>query len=328
MNRRDVLRTLGSSALALVSLSHKLNAAAEPAEETLRRVLPSFNSKSRSLLQKLLQAGFTGQIPAAAVKELLSSEGTDIGTLMVRLLPLARTYSRPPISNYYVGAVVKGASGSIYPGANLEIPGHSLGFSVHGEQAAISNAYMHGESAVISISVTAAPCGHCRQFMKEVSPDSGIEILVEGKAPAKLSSLLPLAFGPKDLGFKEGAFPVRQTKLILPNTTDAVTAAALDAARHSYAPYSESPSGVAIMTKGGGMYKGSYLENAAFNPSLSPLQIGLVQLILAGEDFFAISQVVLVESSRGKISQASVTQTVLNAIAPAVSLQRFQATPA
>jgi cytidine deaminase len=32
---------------------------------------------------------------------------------------------------------VRGVSGSLYLGMNLEILGHSLGFSVHGEQAVV-----------------------------------------------------------------------------------------------------------------------------------------------------------------------------------------------
>ena len=89
---------------------------------------------------------------------------------MVDLLPLARTYARPPISNYLVGAVARGVSGDLYLGANIEIPGHSLGFSVHGEQFALSNAYMHSEKGIAAIAVTAAPCGHCRQFINEMAP--------------------------------------------------------------------------------------------------------------------------------------------------------------
>ena len=325
MDRRTALITLGSSGLALLGMSSSYFSAARNDEEALSKLLPGFTPESRNILRSVLQSGFTGQIPPAAVNDIVKSEGKERGSIMTGLLPLARTYSRPPISNYHVGAVALGASGSLYPGANLEIPGHTLGFSVHAEQAALSNAYMHSEQSVTSIAVTAAPCGHCRQFMKEVSPDSEIEILVEGKPPAKLASLLPFAFGPADLGFNNGVFPVRETNLISPNPSDDLARAALDAARRSYAPYSQSASGVAIATKGGRIHKGSYLENAAFNPSLSPLQTALIQLVLAGEEFSHISRVVLVEDAAGKISQESVTRAALSALAPSASLQRMAA---
>lgn len=326
MDRRTALATLGVSGFALLTLTSEPIFAPQSDNEALQKLLPTLSSGSLKILRDVLNSGFTGQIPASALNGLVRSEGKDVGAVMLSLLPLARTFSRPPISNYHVGAIVRGASGSLYPGANLEIPGHSLGFSVHGEQAALSNAYMHSEQGVLAIAVTAAPCGHCRQFMKEVSPDSAIEILVEGKPPAKLSSLLPMAFGPDDLGFKHGAFPIEEKNLVITNSADDVTRAALDAARHSYAPYSGSPSGVAIATKSGRIHKGSYIENAAFNPSLSPLQVALVQLILAGEEFSGVLRTVLVEDSAAKISQESVTRATLSALAPGVSLQRIIAT--
>jgi cytidine deaminase len=284
---------------------------------------PTLKPKSRQILDNLVHSSdFSGAIPAGAVEVLSRSEATSVPDLMIRLLALARTYSHAPISNYHVGAVTRGLSGSVYLGMNIEIPHHSLGFSVHGEQAALSNAYMHGENGVAAIAVTAAPCGHCRQFMNEMSPAGEIDILVQARAPLKLSSLLPMAFGPHDLGFQYGAFPVRTRKLALPaRPEDELVRAAHDAAEHAYAPYSRSASGVAVRTKTGRIYKGSYLENAAFNPSLSPLQTALVQLILAGEDYAAISQTVLVEIKDAKISQASVTAAVLNSIAPRVDLQ-------
>ncbi len=289
----------------------------------MRKLAPSLSTASEQVLKALLQSPeFSGQIPAHHVQEMLKSQENDIEVLMLALLPVARKYSHPPISNYRVGAIARGSSGSLYLGMNVEIPGHSLGFSVHGEQAALSSAYMHGEQAVASIAVTAAPCGHCRQFMNEMSPEGNIEVLVDGKQPLKLSSLLPMAFGPKDLGFKEGAFPIRQTALAPPpGGADELSKAAWGAACRAYAPYSGAQSGVAIATKAGRTFRGSYIENAAFNPSLSPLQTALVQLILAGEDYSAISRVVLVEVKNAKISQASVTRAVLSAVAPGADFQ-------
>jgi len=245
---------------------------------------------------------------------------------MLQLLPLARTYSRPPISNYHVGAVARGLSGNLYLGANLEFPGHSLGFSVHGEQAALSNAYMHADRGVSAIAVTAAPCGHCRQFMNELSPDGDIQVLLEGKPTAKLSALLPSAFGPKDLGVTDLAFPVKEVDLNVPKgATEELTMAALSAARKSYAPYTKAHSGVAIRSSSGRIYKGSYIENAAYNPSLAPLQTALVALILAGESYSAISEVVLVEVGGAPISQRSTAEAALCAVAPAVKLQVVRA---
>lgn len=291
--------------------------------DTLAKLLPQFNEESRvRLLRLLMSPGFSGHIPASEVALIAESERKSVETLMVDLLPLARTYARPPISNYLVGAVTRGVSGNLYLGANIEIPGHSLGFSVHGEQFALANAYMHSEHGISAIAVTAAPCGHCRQFMIEMAPSGDIQVLIAGQSPVPLNSLLPMAFGPKDLGFKEGALPVRETNLARPKgISDELTLAALDVARRSYAPYSKSHAGVAIGTQSGRMYKGSYIENVAFNPSLSPLQTALAALIVAGENYGAISRVALVEMEGAAISQKSVTESALSAIAPNARLQ-------
>ncbi len=323
VDRRTVLSMLGVAGLGLLDMSTGSVSATVTDKDSLAKLLPDFRDKSRNKLRALLsEPGFSGQIPATEVKYLADTEEKNVEAIMLGLLPLARTFSRPPISKYLVGAVARGTRGHLYLGANIEFPGHSLGLAVHGEQSALSNAYMHSDQGVSAIALTAAPCGHCRQFMNELSPDGEIQILRNGEAPVKLSSLLPMAFGPKDLGIKQGAFPVREVDLEAPNgVTDELALAARDAARKSYAPYTKSPSGVAIVTAAGRVYRGAYIENAAFNPSLSPLQTALVALIVAGDQFSAISRVTLVEFEGAAISQRSAAEAVLAAIAPAIKLE-------
>lgn len=288
----------------------------------LSAALSGFKEESRDrLIRVITGSGFSGSIPTAEVKSICDAELKTVDAVMVALLPLAKTYSRPPISKYQVGTVVRGAIGNLFLGANLEFPGHSLGFSVHGEQSALSNAYMHREGGIAAIAVTAAPCGHCRQFMNELAPSGDMQVLIEGQPPAKLSSLLPAAFGPKNLGITDLAFPVREVNLTLPKSVDELTTAALDAARKSYAPYTHAHSGVAIGTRSGQIFKGAYIENAAYNPSLPPLQTALSALVVANGNFSDISDVVLVETDVAPISQKSVVEAVLSAIAPGVKLR-------
>ena len=330
INRRSALATLGSASLGLLAMQWAPVYAMDLQSDMLGKILPHFNDKSRDRILRLLKApGFSGHIPASEVSLLAESERKTVEELMVELLPLARTYARPPISNYLVGAVARGTSGTLYLGANIEIPGHSLGFSVHGEQFALSNAYMHSEQGISAIAVTAAPCGHCRQFINEMAPSGDTQVLIAGSPAVKLAALLPMAFGPKDLGFSDGAFPVKETNLARPKgTPDDLTLAALDAARKSYAPYTRAHSGVAIGTQSGHVYKGAYLENVAFNPSLSPLQTALAALIVAGNDMSAITRAVLIEMENAQISQKSVTEAALTAIAPAAVLQVVKTTMA
>ena len=328
MDRRTALAALGLTGAGLLGRRLAATKANQASVNSRGTLMQGITDSSRDKLRGMLnRPGFSGQIPADEVDLLVKSEATTVDALMVELLPLARTYSRPPISSFQVGAVVRGTSGSLYLGANIEIPGHALGLTVHAEQAALSNAYMHNDQGIAAIAVTAAPCGHCRQFMNELSPEGEIQVLLGSNTPTKLSSLLPMAFGPKNLGLKHGAFPVNLVELTLPNgASDVVADAALVAARGSYAPYTKAHSGIAIGTKQGRVYKGSYLENAAFNPSLSPFQAALVALTLAGENSSGVFRVVLIEVEGASISQKSVTEAALGAVAPGVKLQLLTAT--
>jgi cytidine deaminase len=328
ISRRMALTHLGASALGLAFMDSSLFSH-DTYDEALRSRLPNFSERSRALLRQVLEdPNFSGRISASAVDAVAKSENAGLDDVMLRLLPLARSYSRAPISNFFVGAVAHGASGSFYLGANIEIPGQCLGFAVHAEQSALSNAYLNSEQSVTSLGVVGgAPCGHCRQFMEEISPTGEILILIPNRPPAKLASILPAAFGPAALGATQGALPVRKANLaLIGGTSDALTTAALDAACRSYAPYSKSPAGVAIRMSGGRIFQGCYIENVAFNPSLSPLQTALVQLIAAGQAYSEISAVTLVEVQGAKISQRAVTETVLSALAPQLKLQLALAT--
>ena len=91
------------------ALSSRVNLFAD-ADDPLASVLPNFNPESRKKLRTLLSTReFSGQILVGFVQDLLVSERTTVATLMVGLLPLARTFSHPPISNYRVGVVARGA---------------------------------------------------------------------------------------------------------------------------------------------------------------------------------------------------------------------------
>jgi cytidine deaminase len=232
---------------------------------------------------------------------------------MLEHLAEAELYARPALSGYRVAAVVRGTSGALYLGGNIEFPGVNLGQTVHAEQAALSNAFMHDEPGIEAIAVSAAPCGHCRQFLYEFAGGSDIEILVSGQPAITLSSLLPRPFGPRDLNVTGG--PLSRTKIAIENI-ESVAQAARHAAANAYAPYSNSPSGIAIRSRRGNVYRGSYIENSAYNPSLPPLQVALVAMAMAKEDFSDIAEVALAEAANNSISQLNATKSVLAVIAP------------
>ncbi len=270
-----------------------------------------------------LLAGQQGRISASDSARLQKSEGKTAQELMLELLTSAQEFSRPPISNYRVGAVVSGRSGNLYLGANLEIPGRPLGFSVHAEQSACSNAYMHGEDEIEAIAVTAAPCGHCRQFLQELSPAGELRILVKGQPPVRLSFLLPSAFGPKDLGFDQGALPIRKVNLtLLKPSSDPLSSAALSAGCLSYAPYTKAHSGVAIGLSDGSVHSGAYIENAAFNPSLPPFQAALVSITNTRKSFDQIREIALVEIEHAAIIQEEMLRATMSSICPSARLRK------
>jgi cytidine deaminase len=267
-----------------------------------------------------------GMVPAAVVNEFLASSGMTIDALMLALVPLAQTYARPPISDFYVGAVSQGATGNLYLGANYEFVGQALSFTVHGEQAATAQAISYGDTGLQRLAVSAAPCGYCRQFLYELDTASTLQILLPNTPATLLTALLPDAFGPSDLGVTAALMSPQSHGLVLaPGVNDPVAEAALAAANRSYAPYTSSFAGVALKTKDGNLFTGSVAENAAFNPSMSPLEAAVVNLVITGGQSYAdIVDAVLVEAENSQANQLAATHAVLKAIT-SVELRAYQA---
>jgi cytidine deaminase len=110
-----------------------------------------------------------------------------------------------PYSKYRVGAAVLGGSGRIFAGCNVE--NASYGLCNCAERTAIFNAVAAGERAVRAIAIytptrtPAAPCGACRQVIREFGPEALIISVCDSakRLTASLPELLPHAFGPEDL---------------------------------------------------------------------------------------------------------------------------------
>lgn len=275
-----------------------------------------------STRESLNQAGLEDLLPenpfvleAKQVTEILQRLELTPDELLQKLIPVAKKMALPPISNYYVGAAGLGKSGNIYLGVNLEFQGFPLNQTVHGEQFLIANARNHGETELVAIALSAAPCGHCRQFLNELGTENELRIIIPNHAPFLLSSLLPSSFGPTDLGVSGSLLTPRDNGM-RSGKSFSLVAEAIQAANTSYAPYSKSSSGVAIRTTDGKVYMGSYMENAAFNPSLSPLQAALVALVADRGRYSDISEVVLVEGKDAMASQTQITKQLLKSIAP------------
>ncbi|GLR10800.1 cytidine deaminase [Mixta theicola] len=258
------------------------------------------------------------------VNDLCRQSGMDADALALALLPLAAACAVTPLSRFNVGAVARGNSGRWYFGANMEFSGATMQQTVHAEQSAVAHAWLRGESGLQIITVNYTPCGHCRQFMNELNSGTALRISLPGRPVATLADYLPDAFGPRDLHI---------TTLVMDEvdhgyapTGDALAQAAIAAANRSHAPYSQAHSGVALESASGAIYHGGYIENAAFNPSLPPLQAALILLNMHGESCQQIVRAVLAEHPDAQLRQQPATAATLQALGcgtlHAVTLQK------
>lgn len=210
------------------------------------------------------------------------------------LVEQARDRAVVPISNYRVGAAALGQSGQIYLGFNLEIEGLGLHHTVHAEQAAVALAHWKRETAIKLVAVSAPPCGHCRQFLNELQTVP-LHIVLPDDVRIPLNDLLPHSFGPEDLGQHGGML---EATAGLPEMKGEGAELAEAAARCSWSPYTKTLSGVAIRCADQ-WFPGSYLENAAFNPSLNPLQYALVLAVNGGFGLHQVEEVYFWERPSG-----------------------------
>ena len=119
----------------------------------------------------------------------------------------ARERAYAPYSGFRVGAAVRGASGRVYAGCNVENAAYPEGTCA--ETAALAAMVLAGETRLLEACVVGAgpalatPCGGCRQRLREFgTPDvpvhSGSPDGLRGSFT--LGELLPTSFGPANLG--------------------------------------------------------------------------------------------------------------------------------
>ncbi|MEI7239413.1 cytidine deaminase [Pectobacterium brasiliense] len=253
---------------------------------------------------------FAAMLTADDVNAVCEASQLDADTLAFALLPLAAACAQAPISNFQVGAIAQGLSGNFYFGANMEFSAVQLQQTVHAEQSAVSHAWMRNERGLRAVTVNYTPCGHCRQFMNELRNAASLRIQLPGRQPAVLSHYLPDSFGPVDLHIDTLLMDDVNHGATLQNV-NALARLALDAANRSHAPYSKAISGIALETSSGNIYTGRYAENAAFNPSLPPLQVALNLMNLAGDAPCTIKHAAVVERRHAVVSHWAISQIML-----------------
>ena len=297
-----------------------LKTAAVAALATAGQPLTGILQSGRRLVTEHLSHFLSGSchVPAQQARELAKRLDLTLPGLMQELIPVAREHARAGISHYRVGSVVQGLSGDLYLGFNVEFPEVPLVQTVNGEVCAVINALTHGEKGLRALAGTFAPSGPVRQFLYELPSGGELKVMLPDRT-VKLKSLLPNSFGPRDLG-AEGALmnSPRNNLQLVENHHDPVVEHALEAACRSYAPYSHCPSGIALATDDQS-FVGIYCENAAFNPSLSPLQGALLSLYTHGRKIGEVRRVVLVErlvEHPGQITQGPTTEYMMSVLNP------------
>jgi cytidine deaminase len=121
-----------------------------------------------------------------------------------------------PYSHFYVGAAILSQDGQTITGSNVE--NAAYGSTICAERAAILRANAMGIRTFDKVAIIArgenfnttevtSPCGSCRQMLYESAQisEKNLEIIMATTQKDKviiatIEELLPLAFGPKDLG--------------------------------------------------------------------------------------------------------------------------------
>ena len=305
-------------------------------QNQFNQFLETFPQPLKGGLQSIPQN--SGRLDARHCAAALQTAAMSTEDLMVALLPAARLYARVPISNFKMGAVVKARLSenedefSLLLGANLEFTGQSLSQTIHAEQTAVVNAWHQGAVQIDAIAVSAAPCGRCRQFLYELDTRHSLTVMVQDPdgnsfTTRHLPDLLPQAFGGQDLAVEDGwmssggNFPKLNLKT---SSDDPHVHRALAAAGRTYAPYTHNLAGCAIQADDQRVYTGAYVENAAFNPSLSPLHSALICMNMDGLAMEAtITRAILVEKPT-TISQRGVSELLLASVAPETRLEYYE----
>ena len=132
---------------------------------------------------------------------------TDLELLMKAIE--ARGFAYAPYSNHKVGAALVGKSGKVYLGCNVESAAYSP--TNCAERTAVFKAVSEGEREFTAIAIVGgigdklselcAPCGVCRQVLREFS-DGSLRVIMgtpEKITVSTLSELLPYSFGKENL---------------------------------------------------------------------------------------------------------------------------------
>lgn len=263
-------------------------------------------------------------LAAAEVTILRQSFGLgSVEELMLLALAPARAIARPPISNFFVGAVgLERETGNLILGGNVEFPGTHLGFTIHGEGFVFTRAAARGTS-IESIAIGEAhPCAHCRQYISEFSGSRELSLIDPLGHRLTMAQLYPWPFDPDYLG-ERGAIAGSYDATLNLAANDwpaTISDRLLDAGRRAHAPYSKCPGAVMLGLNDGQLISGFVIESVAFNPTMGPLQAAMINLIAHGYGAADIAEVALGTRLGGDVDYSQSVTELLGKIAPQAPL--------
>jgi len=265
-----------------------------------------------------------GILLASEVTILLESFGLgSVEELMLLALASARRIARPPISNFFVGAVgLERETGNLVLGGNVEFPGTHLGFTVHGEGFVFTRAASRGTSIETIALGEAHPCAHCRQYISEFAASRELTLIDLLGHRLSMAQLYPWPFDPDYLG-DSGAIAGAYDMGVQLADNDLPTSIAdrlLDAGRRAHAPYSKCPGAVVLALSDGQLVSGSAIESVAFNPTMGPLQAAMINLIAHGYEATDIAEAALGTSIGGSVDYSLSAAELLGRLAPQAPL--------
>jgi len=223
-------------------------------------------------------AGLVARFGLASIRE-----------LMVLGLLAARRYARPPISDFFVGAIgLEAETGNLLLGGNVEFAGAPLAFTLHGEGFVFTRAFSRGTTISTIAIGEAHPCAHCRQYLAEFGASSGLVLIDPLGHELTLAQLYPWPFDPGYLGepgIVTGANPWPALAYDEAPAEAEIAERLLPAGRRAHVPYGKCPSAIVLRLRDGSLVAGSAIESVAFNPGIVPLQAALVDLLAHGRSY-------------------------------------------
>ncbi|MCC6216536.1 MAG: purine-nucleoside phosphorylase [Polyangiaceae bacterium] len=164
-------------------------------EEVARRTRDRFSA---------LLGGWIARVPTALAATDASAAGAPgpEGSLeeLLAAARAAREHAHAPYSGFRVGAAIRGASGAVYRGCNVE--NASFGATICAERGAVMQLVAAGEARLTEVAVfveggtPAMPCGVCRQVLWELGAAAVrvISATPSARRETTLGALLPEPF--------------------------------------------------------------------------------------------------------------------------------------